>query len=166
MSLPLSKEDESELRVDYGKKKVYKTEFGNASETLAELLSKKGSTQEAKETRDNAAAIQQEIVKFKFQHRATLGTVSRASSIASSRRSNKSSSIHSSASSAEKRKIAAADAAALKASLEYEEQASAMEMESERMDMEQAQIMKQMEMEQAQIKFKQLDLNKKAELLR
>ena len=135
MSLPLSKEDESELRVDYGKKKVYKTEFGNASETLAELLSKKGSTQEAKETRDNAAAIQQEIVKFKFQHRATLGTVSRASSIASSRRSNKSSSIHSSASSAEKGRIAAADAAALKARLEYDKQAAEMDDDAARIQM-------------------------------
>ena len=91
--LPLSTEDEAKLQVDYSTLKINKTDLVNASETLAELLSKKGSTQEAKETRDNAAAIQQEIVKFKFQHRATLGTVSRASSVSSSRRSGKSLSL-------------------------------------------------------------------------
>ena len=122
--------------MDYVTLKVNKTELINASETLAELLSKKGSTQEAKEVRDNAAAIQQEIVKFKFQHRATLGTVSRASSVASSRRSNKSSSIHSSASSAEKGRIAAADSAALKARLEYDKQAAEMDNEAARIEMD------------------------------
>ena len=115
-------EDEEHLRTDYEKLTTERDELVENSILLAEQLNKKGSIQEANEVREVAKNMQQEMAEIKFKHRDTLGAPSRPASEISSVYSGRSvaSSIHSSASSAERRKNAKADAAALKARLEYE----------------------------------------------
>ena len=113
------------LREDYEKLTTERDELVEDSILLAEQLNKKGSMQEAKEVREVAKNMQQEIAEIKFKHRDTLGAPSRPASVVSSMHSERSvsSSIHSSASSAERQKIALADAAALKARLAYDAKA-------------------------------------------
>ena len=131
VQLPLLPQDEEKLRQDHARLIFERDSLEEASILLAEQLTKQGSIQEATEVREVAKNMQQEIAELKFKHRDTLGAPSRPASVVSSMHSGRSvaSSIHSSASSAERKKIALADAAALKARLAYEAKAKEVEHE-------------------------------------
>ena len=113
--------------------------------------------------------MQQEIAEIKFKHRDTLGAPSRPASEVSSMHSERSveSSIHSSASSAERKKIARADAAALKARLAYDAKAKEVEEEISNLEIDEELEKEKIESERkAKLKRKRFQASKEVDRLR